>query len=65
MIIDRRALAGAALGVGASLAAEAKESETVDEGVTVQRIYGANGTLISVDASTGAGQDWAPLLSQA
>lgn len=60
MIIDRRALAGAALGVSAGIATEAKAGAHFDEGVAVQRVYDADGRLLAVDASNGA--EWVSLL---
>lgn len=65
MIVHRRALAEAALGLSAgilsaSIAAEAQAGENFDNGVAVQRVYDAEGRLFAVDASNGA--EWVSLL---
>ena len=64
MHIDRRALTGGAAALGAGISAEAEESNAFDEGVAVQRVYGADGELVSVDASAAAGAAWVTLLAR-
>jgi hypothetical protein len=64
MHIDRRTLTGGAAALGAGISAEDAESDAFDEGVAVQRVYDADGKLVSVDASVAAGAAWVTLLAR-
>ena len=64
MHIDRRTLTVGAAAHGAGVSAEDAESNAFDEGVAVQRVYDANGELVSVDASAAAGAAWVTLLAR-
>ncbi|MGH6951454.1 MAG: hypothetical protein ACREH4_11300 [Vitreimonas sp.] len=65
MIIDRRALTGSAALLGASASIGpvlAPPDDRFDEGAAVQRVFGADGRLVQVHASTAPGAPWVSLL---